>query len=153
MTLAPDGAGKARSLSCPCPPRLAVCTQVRRKETGPWHATPAQTADLQRFVVERALRWIIARKPESWISALRPRVVDAAAFAIEQESWRAWNAMQLDSEAEFDNQGSLRRQTRLSPLQATVQETAAQWDLQQAAVRSTEWVGDFNRLESMTWRW
>lgn len=31
---------------------------------------------------------IIARKPEAWISALRPRVVDAEAFAIEQESWR-----------------------------------------------------------------
>src|SRR5688572_10002717 len=34
-------------------PRLAVCTQVGRKETGPWQATPAQTAELQRFVVER----------------------------------------------------------------------------------------------------
>ena len=68
----------------------------------PWRATPAQTAELQRFVVERALRWIIARKPEPWISALRPRVVDAEAFGIEQESWRTWNAMHLDSEAEFN---------------------------------------------------
>jgi hypothetical protein len=73
-----------------------------RKETGPWHATPAQTAELQRFVVERALRWIVARQPEPWISALRPRVVDTEAFAIEQESWRTWNSMHLDSEAEFN---------------------------------------------------
>jgi hypothetical protein len=73
-----------------------------RKETGPWHATPAQTAELQRFVVERALRWIVARQPEPWISALRRRVVDAEAFAIEQESWRTWNSMHLDSEAEFN---------------------------------------------------
>jgi hypothetical protein len=86
----------------PVSPRLAVCTQVGRTETGPWHATPAQTAELQRFVVERALRWIVARQPEPWISALRPRVVDAEAFAIEQESWRTWNSMHLDSEAEFN---------------------------------------------------
>jgi hypothetical protein len=86
----------------PVSPRLAVCTQVGRRETGPWQATSGQTAELQRFVVERALRWIIARKPEPWISTLRPRVVDAEAFAIEQESWRAWNAMHLDSEAEFN---------------------------------------------------
>jgi hypothetical protein len=99
------GAGWGREGSefiLPVSPRLAVCTQVGRKETGPWHATLAQTADLQRFVVERALRWIIARKPEPWNSALRPRVVDTDAFAIEQESWRTWNAMHLDSEAEFN---------------------------------------------------
>lgn len=99
------GAGWGRKGSefiLPVSPRLAVCTQVGRKETGPWHATAAQTAELQRFAVERALRWIIARKPEPWISALRPRVVDAEAFAVEQESWRTWNAMHLDSEAAFN---------------------------------------------------
>ena len=32
-------------------------------------------------------------------------------------------------------------------------ETAAQRDLQQPAVRSMKWVGDFSRLESMTWSW
>ena len=36
---------------------------------------------------------------------------------------------------------------------AAVQETAAQWALQQPAVRSTKWVDDFSRLESTTWRW
>lgn len=99
------GAGWGRDGSefiLPVSPRLAVCTQVGRKETGPWHATPAQTAERRRFVVERALRWIIARKPEPWISALRPRVVDAEAFAVEQESWRTWNTMHLESEVEFN---------------------------------------------------
>jgi hypothetical protein len=38
-------------------------------------------------------------------------------------------------------------------LNSAVQETAAQWDLQQPAVRSTMWVRDFSRLESTTWRW
>jgi hypothetical protein len=56
-------------------------------------------------VVERALRWIIARKPELWISAPRPRVVDAKAFALEQELWRTWNEIHVDSEAEFNAPG------------------------------------------------
>jgi hypothetical protein len=86
----------------PVSPRLAVGTQVGRKETGPWHATTAQTVELQRLVVERALRWIIMRNPEAWITALRPRVVDAQAFITEQESWKTWNAMHVDSEAEFN---------------------------------------------------
>jgi hypothetical protein len=37
------GAGWGREGSefiLPVSPRLAVCTQVGRKETGPWHATP-----------------------------------------------------------------------------------------------------------------
>jgi len=57
------GAGWGREGSefiLPVSPRLAVCTQVGRKETGTWHATTAQTVELQRFVVERALRWIVA---------------------------------------------------------------------------------------------
>ena len=98
------GAGWGRegwSLSCRChlgspsAPRL----DARRPAPGPQRRH--RLTELQRFVVERALRWIVARKPEPWISTLRPRVVDVEAFAIEQESWRAWNAMHLDSEAEF----------------------------------------------------
>jgi hypothetical protein len=29
-------------------------------------------------------------------------VVDAEAFAVEQESWRTWNTMHLESEVEFN---------------------------------------------------
>jgi Protein of unknown function (DUF4238) len=85
----------------PVSPRVAIFTQVGSRETGPWHASLEQTRELQGFAVERALRWIIARKPDPQIVALRPRAVDAEAYKAEQEAWRAWNDRHLSSEAEF----------------------------------------------------
>jgi hypothetical protein len=87
----------------PVSPQIAVFTQIGSRETGPWDATPQQTTELQRFVIERAMRWIIVRRPASFIAQWRPRVVDAEAYAVEQESWRTWNTMHLDSEADFDS--------------------------------------------------
>ena len=97
------GWGKQNSnFILPVSPRLAVFTQVGAKETGPLHSSPQQTRELQGFAVERALRWVIARKPAPWIVATRPRTVDAEAYATEQESWKTWNEMHLGSEAEFN---------------------------------------------------
>jgi hypothetical protein len=86
----------------PVSPKLAIFTQVGSKESGPWGASPDQTRELQGFAVERALRWIIACKPDSRIVAMRPRTVDAEAYKTEQEAWRTWNDMHLGSEAEFN---------------------------------------------------
>ena len=33
---------------------------------------------------------------------MRPRTIDAEAYKTEQEAWRSWNEMHLDSEAEFN---------------------------------------------------
>ena len=33
---------------------------------------------------------------------MRPHVADAEAYTTEQEAWRTWNEMHLDSEAEFN---------------------------------------------------
>jgi hypothetical protein len=86
----------------PVSPRLAIFTQVGSKETGAWHASPEQTRELQGLAVERTLRWIIARKPDPNIVAMRPRTVDADAYKTEQQAWRTWNDMHLNSEAEFN---------------------------------------------------
>jgi hypothetical protein len=48
------------------------------------------------------LRWIIARKPDPRIVAMRPRTVDAETYKAEQEAWDAWNDMHLESEADFN---------------------------------------------------
>lgn len=103
------GAGWGRTGSdfiLPISPQLAVGTQVGSRATGPWQATSAQTVELQRMMVERALRWVIARRPEPWIPAVRRRVVDAEAFATEQDCWRTWHQMHLQSEAEFTERGA-----------------------------------------------
>ena len=99
------GAGWGRHNSnfiMPISPTLAVFTQVGSKVRGPWQASPEQTLELQGFAVERALRWIIARKPDSRIAVMRPRIIDAAAYKTEQDAWRSWNEMHLGSEAEFN---------------------------------------------------
>jgi len=69
-----------------------------------WHAVAKFVAaqQMQGLAVERALRWVITRKPAPWIVAIRPRTVDAESYAMEQESWKTWNDMHLGSEAEFN---------------------------------------------------
>jgi hypothetical protein len=99
------GAGWGRHNSnfiMPVSPTLAIFTQVGSKDRGPWQASPEQTRELQGFAIERALRWIIARRPDPRIVAKRPRVIDAKAYKTEQDAWRTWNELHLDSEADFN---------------------------------------------------
>jgi hypothetical protein len=95
----------------PVSPLVALFTQVGARETGPWHASTDQTRELQGFAVERTLRWIIARKPDPQVVAMRPRAVDAEAYKTEQEAWRTWNDMHLSSEAEFSAPRALLQDT------------------------------------------
>jgi hypothetical protein len=99
------GAGWSRKGSefvLPVSPRVAVCTQVGSNNHGPRTMTLQQTDGIQRFMAERALRWIIARPGAAeWVSSVRPRTVNADAFATEQEAWRRWHSGHTESEAEF----------------------------------------------------
>lgn len=98
------GAGWGRKGSefiLPVSPRLAVCTQVGSNVRGPSAMTEEQTKGIQRFMAERALRWIIARRPEEWVASVRPRTVNAEAFATEQDAWKRWHESHVESEMEF----------------------------------------------------
>ena len=68
---------------------------------GPRVMTMEQTQGIQRFMAERALRWIIARGPADWVAAVRPRTVNADAFATEQDAWKRWHEGHTASEMEF----------------------------------------------------
>jgi hypothetical protein len=64
--------------------------------------TVQQTRGIQRFMAERALRWIIARRGTAeWVSSVRPRTVNAEAYLTEQAAWRRWHAGHTESEREF----------------------------------------------------
>ena len=99
------GAGWGRKGSefvLPISPRVAVCTQVGSNNRGPRTMTVEQTHGIQRFMAERALRSIVARPGAGeWVSSVRPRTVDADAYATEQEAWRRWHSAHIESEAEF----------------------------------------------------
>ncbi|HSY84797.1 MAG TPA: DUF4238 domain-containing protein [Gemmatimonadaceae bacterium] len=55
------------------------------------------TAALQRFIAERAHRWIIARGTPKRVEWIRPRVVDQYTFTQEETAWRHWHRAQSDS--------------------------------------------------------
>jgi hypothetical protein len=99
------GAGWGRDGSefiLPVSPRVAVCTQVGTNNHGPTSMTAQKTHGIQRLMAERALRWIIARPGAAeWVSSVRPRTVNAEAYAREQEAWRRWHLGHTESEMEF----------------------------------------------------
>jgi hypothetical protein len=87
----------------PVSPRLAVYAQVGKRHYGPIHLDPAKTRQLQQLFVERAYRWILARQPIRWVEEFRPRTVDPARYASDQEAWKRWHSQQAQDEAEFDH--------------------------------------------------
>lgn len=53
---------------------------------------------LQRFTIEHAHQFIIAKEEDESVSKIRPRIVDPAAFKTEAEQWRRWHDEQTDAE-------------------------------------------------------
>jgi len=99
------GAGWGRKGSefvLPISPHIAVCTQVGSNNHGPRQMTVDQTRSLQRFMAERAFRFIIARPGVAeWVRSAKPRTIDAEAYATEQEAWRRWHSVHIESEQQF----------------------------------------------------
>jgi len=56
---------------------------------------------LHRFIVEHAHRMIFSVEPSKEVSQLRPRRVDADAFASENEFWKQWHEGQARAEREI----------------------------------------------------
>lgn len=53
---------------------------------------------LQRFTIEHAHRFIIAKEENESVSKIRPRIVDPAAFKTEKEQWMRWHDEQTVAE-------------------------------------------------------
>jgi hypothetical protein len=99
------GAGWGRKGSefiLPISPRIAVAMQVGSNNHGPRQMTVEQTRGIQRFMAERAFRLIVARsRAAGWVRSDRPRTINAEAYATEQEAWRRWHSVHIESEQEF----------------------------------------------------
>ena len=93
----------------PVSPHLAVYTQIGTRSPGPFTFSLEQTRMVQRFLVERAFRWVLAPRPLPWVAAVRPRTVDADTFKAEQEGWKRWNPDQGQAEARFFDEETARQ--------------------------------------------
>lgn len=93
------GWGNANSeIFMPVSPRHLLYVKVGSKAANRFAVTRDGTRQLQRILVERAHRWIFARKKVDWIASVRPRIVDHEQFSAEQEAWKKWCKEQLESE-------------------------------------------------------
>ncbi len=78
----------------PISPRHLLYVQVGKKAPNRFSFPPKETQLVQRLIVERAHRWVFARKPAPWVVQVRPRVVDHALFVAEQDAWKHWHQEQ-----------------------------------------------------------
>ena len=82
----------------PVSPKHLLYVQVGRKHSNRLTFSSNQTHLVQRFLVERAHRWVFASQPEEWISKARPRHVDLEFFAAEEKEWDEFHPDQMRAE-------------------------------------------------------
>ena len=99
---------KGSEFIMPVSPHLAVYSQIGTRGRGPFTFSLEQTRTVQRLLVERAFRWVLASRPLPWVAEVRPRIVDADTFKAEQDSWKRWNPDQAEAEARFFDEGTAR---------------------------------------------
>ncbi|MCH7698542.1 MAG: DUF4238 domain-containing protein [Chloroflexi bacterium] len=93
------GWGKRRgNIMLPLTPRHLLFVQIGKDSGRKLEMSREQTLLLRRLLVERADRWVFATEPMEWVSELRPRRVDARAFAAENEARDRWHQDQSRAE-------------------------------------------------------
>ena len=100
---------KGSEFIMPVSPHLAVYTRIGIRDSGPFTFSLEQTRMVQRLLVERAFRSVLAPRPLPWVAAVRPRTVDADIFKAEKEGWKRWNLDQAEAEARFFDEGTARK--------------------------------------------
>lgn len=92
-------------LLLPLTPRYLLYTRVGQKSEPRFTCSRDQTRIIQKWLAERASRWIFATGQIANIAELRDRTVDPAAFAQQEGFVRNWATEQNRGEAEW--QGGL----------------------------------------------
>ena len=89
---------KGTNIIMPLSPHHLLFTQIGDEFPERFTLPPKQTKQFQRFIAERAMRWIFAHKPLGIVSKLHPRHINAEAFSQEAEQWKRWHEEQSKSE-------------------------------------------------------
>jgi hypothetical protein len=92
----------------PVSPRHLLYVQVGSKALSRLTFSHEQTRAVQQLLVERAHRWVFARRPAAWVAEVRPRVVDPETLKAEAKAWDDWHQDQLQSELSYASRKSLR---------------------------------------------
>ena len=91
-------ANPGSEIMMPVSPRHLLYVQVGSKAANRFAASRERTQLVQRFLVERAHRWVFARRRTEWVVQVRPRTVDPERLAEEKQAWDGWHQDQLQSE-------------------------------------------------------
>jgi hypothetical protein len=75
-------------------PQHLMYTQIGRRYSGPRTLDERRTREVNRFIAERAHRWVISATGPISMTDLRTRTVDRAGFIEEQKAWQLWHPMQ-----------------------------------------------------------
>lgn len=88
----------------PLSPRHLLYTKIGTRPPQRGTVVSTELADwLQRFTIEHAHNFIIAKEECESVYKIRPRIVDPAAFKAEDEQWKCWHAEQTDAELNLRN--------------------------------------------------
>ena len=82
----------------PVSPRRLLYVHVGNKVANRFTFSPDLTQVFQRFLVERAHRWVFATKPAEWVAKVKTRTVNPEAFEEEEKLWEDFHRDQSQSE-------------------------------------------------------
>ncbi len=89
---------KGTDLIFPLSPRHLLYTQVGADVPDRFTFSEQLTEVIQRFLAERAHRWIFARTPTDMAARFRPRRIDPATVQAEKAAWDRWHDEQRRAE-------------------------------------------------------
>jgi hypothetical protein len=90
---------KGGNLFMPLSPQHLLFTEIGSDLPDRFVFSPEKTLIIQKFLAEKALRWIFAYDRMNVVPKLRPRHIDPVAFKAEQEQWKNWHNEQSKAES------------------------------------------------------
>ena len=89
---------KGGNLLMPLSPNHLLYTQIGAESPDYFTFSVEDTHKIQKFLAERAYRWIFAHKQLPYVERIRPRVVDLEQYTYEEKKWKDWHQEQSSFE-------------------------------------------------------
>lgn len=97
------GWGKAKgNLIMPLSPNHLLFTQIGEDVPDYFVFSKEKTIEIQKFIAERAFRWVFSKSPLKIIEKYRPRKVDGELYNSDEENLKHWHENQILAEKSDD---------------------------------------------------